>query len=174
MRLSEIGSLRFKPDPNAFLFGELLDLGRHIVGFVVDHAIGAPALAQLRFLGRANGGDHFRADGLGHLHDHGADAAGAAVNEDGFAGLEPGTAEQAVMGRDADQRRPGCHVIGDSRGDREEPIFGRADKLRATALPTEQTLIGGPDTLADLESLDVRADRFDDAGHIAAGDERHR
>ena len=152
----------------------MLDASGDVIGLVVEHAIDAPAFAEFGFLLGADGGDRLGADRLGHLHDHGADAAGAAVDEDDLAGLQFRALEDAEMGRDADERDRGGLVIRDAGGRRVKEFLRSANELRARPLPAEQPLIGAPHALADLEAFDARADRVHGARDIGPGDERRR
>src|SRR5262249_6519228 len=44
-------------------------------------------------------------------------------------------------------------------------------EFRERALPAEQTLVGPPDTVADLEAVCTRSGGLDGSGKVAAGDE---
>ena len=55
---------------------------------VVDRPFGAESLAELPLLGGSRGGEDAGAEGVGGLDREGADAAGAAVDQEGVAGLK--------------------------------------------------------------------------------------
>ena len=96
-----------------------------------------PAAAQVGLLDAAHGRDDFRADGPGHLHDHRADPAGAAVDEHRLARLQVGTAEQAQVGRDADQRPGHRQLVLDPGRRGIEPVLVDGRQLREGALPAQ-------------------------------------
>ena len=104
---------------------------------VVDRCVGAEFAAQFHFFVAAGRGDHAGTDRLGHLHDHRADAAGAAVDEQRFAGLQLGVAHEAEVGGDADQRAGGRRFVAHAVGNRIEPALFDGGVFGERALPAQ-------------------------------------
>ena len=148
-------ALRFIPDVDTLALGwnSLMRGQRDVVGLVVQHAIYAPGSAQLGLLCGTDRGDRFRAAGLGHLGDHRADAAGAAVDENGLAPLQVGAAKQPEVRCNANQGGRGRFILRHAGGNRVEPFLRGADIFRAGPLPAQQALVRAPDAVADLESF---------------------
>ena len=169
VRLAE----RFPPNIDA-VGGSFFHAGGDVFRFVVDGDVGPELAATFQFFFAAGRGDHFRADRLGHLHDHRADAAGAAVDEQRFAGFELGVAHQAQVGSDADERAGGGRFVAHAVGNWIEPALIDGGVLGKRALPAEQALVGSPHAVADFEALRVGTNFLDDARQVAADDERQR
>lgn len=105
------------------------------------------------------------------MDDGGADAAAAAVDEEGFGGLKGGFAYETEVGGDTDEGTGGGLFVGDGRGDGVGPGFVDGDLFGESTLASEQTLVAAPDAVADAELFDLDAGGFDDTGEVAADDE---
>ena len=87
-------------------------------------------------------------------------------------GFQLGFAEQAQMGRDADQGTGGGVFVVHVGRRGIEPLLIDGAVLGKRALPAHQPLVRSPDAVAHLESLRLRPHGFDRAGQVAADDER--
>ena len=79
--LDVVAADHVEDDVGALAVGRRLGGGDEILGLVVDGDVGAELAAGRAFLGRAGGGDHARAERLGELDRGGADAGGAAMDQ---------------------------------------------------------------------------------------------
>ncbi len=174
VRSKSVGRLRLVPDVDTPCLSGFFQLGGEVVGLVIDDAVRSEFASSRCFLVAADGGDDRRAGRLRHLHDHRADAAGAAIDEDGLAGLQLRAVEQPEVGGDADQRARGGLFVRHSGRCGVEPLSLDADELRARALPAEKPLVRSPDAVARLEVRHARSDRVDHAREVGAGDRRLR
>ncbi len=126
------------------------------------------------FLVAAGGGDHPGADRFGHLHDHRADAAGAAVDEQHFAGSQLRVAQQTQARGKRNQRDGRRLLVGHIRRGGVQPTFLDRRIFSERALPPQQALAASPHAIARFQPFCVWANRFDRAGQIAAHDKRKR
>ena len=115
--------------------------------FVFDDEIGAEIAGEFGLVGGAGGGDDAGAGGFGDLDDHGADAACAAVDEDGFAGLEVSLVVEAHVGGDAGDAEGGGGGVIDIVGGGLEAVGLDEDKFGGGAEAGAEGH-GAPDAIA--------------------------
>src|SRR5262249_41734888 len=138
-----------------------------ILGVVVDDPVGPEALDVIVVAG-AGGGDDMRADMLGELDRETGHPAGATLDQDCLAALQPcGVFRRPDRGQAGQRHRRRFGVIqivrlpGDDRG-------GDLDLLRVTALDAG---IHDPEyRVADFEVGNAEAERGDHAREVAAED----
>ncbi len=83
-------------------------------------------------------------------------------------------AHEAEVCGDAHERAGGGGFVGHAVGNGIEPALVDRGILGKCALPAEESLVAAPHAVADFESLRVWAELLDDAGQVAADDERQR
>ena len=174
--------------------GQFLHALRHIAGRVVDDLVRAD---DERFLGlvlRSNRRDDFRANILGNLNGHAADAAARPHDQRGFSGSQTGQRHCHVPGRDRDERKSRRLLEGQRGWNDNHVSSGHRDELgiAAVGLGPEHAergaqviapglaLVAGSatqprrdeDFLADLDAFDLAADPFDLPGDVATGNMR--
>jgi hypothetical protein len=138
----------------------------------VDHRVRSQRGDARRGVGARGGGDDPRAEPLGDLHDHRADAPRTATHEDRLAGPQAGVGDETEVRGDPHEGRGRRVAIGHVRRGRVEPAGVDGCELGARALPTEQALVRSPDAIADGEPRDGLAHRHDIACQIASHHER--
>ena len=123
--------------------------------------------ARLALLGRAGGGDHLGAEGLGELDGGGADAAGAAVHQEPFAGRQAPALEHVVPYREEGLgHRARVHHVEACRNGQRDGLLGNAVLGVAAAVDERAHLV------AELPARDARADGCHLAGDLEAGQRR--
>ena len=129
--------------------------------------IGPAGLGDLRLRRRADGADDGRAEMLAPLAEDLPDAAGRGVDQDGVARLHAIGLAQQVLGSEALQHHRRRLLEADIIGQLDQMLDVDIARLGVGA---GRRRIG--DAVADLEARDVGAERGDDAGALAAGNER--
>src|SRR5262249_49011116 len=84
-----------------------------VLNLVVDHAIGAET-ADIRMIASAGRGDHCRAKMLGELDTESGNAAGASLNQDRLARLEPRRVLNGPQRRETGERHRGCLCVAEA------------------------------------------------------------
>src|SRR5262245_27007416 len=138
-----------------------------ILDVVIDHSVGTET-AYVVVVTRAGRGDDRGANMLGELDPKAGHAARAALDQNGFAGLELRRILEGPQGSEAGQRHGGClsmpkalRLLGNDRG-----LNG--DLLRVRAF---DALIADPEhRITDGEIGDTRADFTDHTREVAAQD----
>ncbi len=191
--------------PDAELVGQTAELQREVGLAIEDRLIRAERTGTLRFFGAADG----REDPAGVPQfrdlDGGAPDAGAArLDEDRFAGTEPGPGHEHVPRRHHVQRQGGRlgererGGLGDQIAERHEHLLRAAavhrlaidSGLRAERVVAGETGDAVPAREAGSDNdfvtgfpraaegagqlIDRLADRFNDARHLRSGDDRQR
>ena len=152
---------------------------REILFRVIDDAIGAQGRQALAFLRRAGRGDHRRSGHFAELEAGHSDAAARSQHQHGLARREPSPRiEHAVRGAvgDGDRRRG---LEGQIVGQANQVPGGHDDEFGKPArdLLAHHAAVGlrvHGHALTGRPAFDSRPERIDRAGHVAAGDERHR
>ena len=130
---------------------------------VADRPVGAQRLAQLELLRRAGGGEHPRAERLGELDREAADAARAAVHEQGLVRLQAGDHEHVGPDR-AGHLREGRGALDVHAGRQRHHLPGGHGHLLGVPPGREERA----HLVAHLMALDALADRADPARALEA------
>ena len=114
---------------DALAAGELLRLFGEVLGLVVDGVVGAELQAGLALVVAAGRGDHRGAQRLGHLDRRDADAAGAALDQQGLARLQAAAVEHVAPHGEEGLRQRGRLDVAQALGHRQALAHRRHAQL---------------------------------------------